>query len=69
MDSVRWKNGSRLISLGGVALVAQLVIFQNSLGIVGDPGVSGVTEDVVSGGLLLVATVCLAVGVFLSLRD
>ncbi|KDE56624.1 hypothetical protein EL22_25935 [Halostagnicola sp. A56] len=69
MDSIRGKNGSRLISIGGVALVAQLVIFQNSLGVVEDPGVTGITEDVLSAGLLLVATVCLAVGVFLRLRD
>lgn len=62
-------NGRLLLKLGGLALVIQLIVFQNSLGILADPGVSGLSENVLSGGLLFIAVVCLVGGLYLSQRD
>ncbi|PCR90428.1 hypothetical protein CP557_07755 [Natrinema ejinorense] len=69
MNDTQNRSGEQLlIGVGGLALVIQLVVFQNSLGIVSNPGVSGTLGDIVSGGLLLVAVVCLAGGVYLRQR-
>lgn len=54
-----------LTAIGSLALVFQLIVFQNSLGIVEDPGVSGTLRDVLSGGLLLLAAGCLTGGLYL----
>ncbi|RLM41491.1 hypothetical protein D3D01_22000 [Haloarcula sp. Atlit-7R] len=58
-----------LIPIGGLALVVQSIVFESTFEIVADPGVSGSLRGVLSGGLLLVATVCLFNGVYLRLRD
>ncbi|WP_082230777.1 hypothetical protein [Haloprofundus marisrubri] len=58
-------NSQLFIAIGGLALVLQSVVFESTFGIVESPGVSGVLRDVLSGGLLLVATVCLLGGVYL----
>ena len=58
-----------LIPIGGLALVFQSIVFEGTFGLVESPGVSGILRDVLSGGLLLVATVCLFGGVYLRLRD
>ncbi len=58
-----------LIPIGGLALVVQSIVFEGTFEIVEGPGVSGSIRDVLSGGLLLVATVCLFTGVYLRLRD
>jgi len=58
-----------LIPIGGLALVVQSIVFESTFEIVADPGVSGSLRGVLSGGLLLVATVCLFSGVYLRLRD
>ncbi|SER36721.1 hypothetical protein SAMN04489841_3647 [Natrinema salaciae] len=57
-----------LIRVGGLAFVIQLIVFQNSLGVMSSPGVSGTLRDILSGGLLLVAVVCLVGGVYLRQR-
>mgnify|MGYP000109066541 CR=1 FL=1 len=57
-----------LIPIGGLALVFQSIAFEGTFGLIEHPGVSGVLRDVLSGGLLLVATVCLFGGVYLRLR-
>jgi len=57
-----------LISIGGLALVSQSVVFEGAFGLVTDPGVSGGLRDVLSGGLLLVSTICLFGGVYLQIR-
>lgn len=62
------RNLRLLISVGGLALVIQSVVFQGTFGIVENPGVSGALRDVLSGGLLLVATIFLFSGVYLRLR-
>ncbi len=54
-----------LISIGGLALVTQSVVFEGTFGLVANPGVSGGLRDILSGGLLLVATGCLFGGVYL----
>lgn len=70
MSNIRNVSNTRLlIVLGGSALVIQLLMFQNSFGIVENPGVSGLLRDVLSGGLLLVAVVCLVGGLYLRQRD
>ena len=61
-------NGRLLLTLGGFALVIHLVVFQNSLGIVADPGVSGLSENILSGGLLVMAVVCFVGGLYLTQR-
>ncbi|AHB65206.1 hypothetical protein HISP_03990 [Haloarcula hispanica N601] len=58
-----------LIPIGGLALVIQSIAFESTFEIVESPGVSGTLRDVLSGGLLLVATVCLFGGVYLRLRE
>lgn len=58
-----------LIPIGGLALVLQSIAFEGTFGLVERPGVSGLLRDVLSGGLLLVATVCLFGGVYLRLHD
>ncbi|WP_083893841.1 hypothetical protein [Halovivax asiaticus] len=62
------RNLRLLLSIGGLALVIQSVVFQGTFGIVESPGVSGVLRNVLSGGLLLVATIFLFSGVYLRLR-
>ncbi|WP_276253236.1 hypothetical protein [Halomontanus rarus] len=63
------RRGRLLIGLGGLALVVQLIVFQNSLGIVENPGVSGMLRDILSGVLLLVAVIFLVGGVYLRQRS
>mgnify|MGYP006299483689 CR=1 FL=1 len=54
-----------LLSGGSLLLVVQLVVFQQAFALVESPGVSGTLRDVLSGGLLLVATVAIASGAYL----
>ncbi len=66
MNHIQDVSSGRLVTgIGGLALVVQLIVFESSFGIVTDPGVSGVFRDVLSGGLLLVALVCLLGSVYL----
>lgn len=61
MSSTRDIHTERLLTaIGSLALVVQLIVFQNSLGIVENPGVSGALRDVLSVGLLFLAVACLA---------
>jgi hypothetical protein len=46
-------------------LVFQLIVFQRAFDIVENPGVSGTLEDVIGGGLLLIATICIVSGAYL----
>lgn len=62
------RRGGLLIRVGSVVLVFQLIVFQRAFGLVERPGVSGTLRDVVSGGLLVIATVCIGIGVFLRYR-
>lgn len=65
MDWIRNIRGELLIRIGSLVLVVQLIVFQRAFGIVENPGVAGTSRDVVSGGLLLIATVCVGTGVYL----
>ncbi|ADQ65765.1 hypothetical protein ELS19_14615 [Halogeometricum borinquense] len=65
MNTIQDGSRARLLRvIGGLALVVQSIVFESTFGIVTDPGVSGILRDVLSGGLLLVASVCLLVGVY-----
>lgn len=57
-----------LMRVGGVTLFLELVFFEGSFGYVESPGVTGLLEDVLRGGLLLLAVVCLGSGVYLHRR-
>ncbi|ELY34554.1 hypothetical protein C498_05481 [Haloferax volcanii DS2] len=57
-----------LMSIGGLALVSQSVVFEGAFGLVTNPGVSGGLRDVLSGGLLLVSMVCFFSGIYLQIR-
>ncbi len=57
-----------LMSIGGLALVIQSVVFEGAFGLVTNPGVSGGLQDVLNGGLLFVSTVCSFSGVYLQIR-
>ncbi|SDE77297.1 hypothetical protein [Halorientalis regularis] len=54
-----------LVSGGSLLLVFQLIVFQRAFDIVENPGVSGTLEDLISGGLLLIATTCIVSGAYL----
>ena len=62
------RHGGVLIRAGSIVLVFQLIVFQRAFGLVESPGVSGTLRDVVSGGLLLIAAVCIGSGVYLRYR-
>ncbi|QCQ76342.1 hypothetical protein E6P09_14070 [Haloferax mediterranei ATCC 33500] len=70
MSRIQNVSNARLLTvLGGSALVIQLLVFQNSFGIVENTGVSGLLRDVLSGGLLFVAVGCLVGRLYLRHRD
>jgi hypothetical protein len=54
-----------LVSGGSLLLVFQLIVFQRAFNIVENPGVSGTLRGVISGGLLLIATICIGSGAYL----
>jgi hypothetical protein len=54
-----------LVSGGSLLLVFQLIVFQGAFNIVETPGVSGRLRGVISGGLLLIATICIGGGAYL----
>ena len=54
-----------LIRLGSLVLVFQLIVFQQAFDIIENPGVEGTLREVVSGGLSLIAAICLVSGVWL----
>jgi len=54
-----------LVSGGSLLLVFQLIVFQRAFSIVENPGVSGTLRGVLSGGLLLIATICIGSGAYL----
>jgi len=53
-----------LISGGSLLLVSQLIMFQSAFDIV-EPPRPGTLRSVLSGGLLLIATLCIASGAYL----
>ena len=52
------------MKLGALALVVQLIIFQNTISGIPDLNISGPTEAVLSGVLLAVAIICLCSGLY-----
>ncbi|RXK47018.1 hypothetical protein EAF64_17930 [Halorientalis pallida] len=54
-----------LVSGGSLLLVFQLTVFQQAFNIVENPRVSGSLRGVLSGGLLLIATICIGSGAYL----
>jgi acid phosphatase family membrane protein YuiD len=70
MSGIRAVHTERILTvIGSLALVFQLIVFQDSLGVVKSPGVSGTLRDVLSGGLLLVAVCCLAGGLYVRWKN
>jgi len=54
-----------LVSSGSLLLVFQLIVFQQAFSLVENPGITGTLRDIISGGLLLVATICITSGAYL----
>lgn len=54
-----------LVSGGSLLLVCQLIVFQRAFNIVQSPGVSGMLRDIIGGGMLLIATICIVIGAYL----
>ncbi len=61
----RSSKSQLLVSGGSLLLVFQLIVFQQAFNIVEHPGVSGTLRNVLSGGLLLIATICIGSGAYL----
>jgi hypothetical protein len=61
----RSSKSQLLVSGGSLLLVFQLIVFQRAFNIVENPGFSGRLRGVISGGLLLVATICIGSGAYL----
>ncbi|OYR41890.1 hypothetical protein DJ82_04045 [Halorubrum sp. Ib24] len=61
----RSSKSQLLVSGGSLLLVFQLIVFQQAFNIVANPGVSGTLRNVFSGGLLLIATICIGSGAYL----
>jgi len=61
----RSSKSQLLVSGGSLLLVFQLIVFQGAFNIVKNPGVSGRLGGVLSGGLLLIATICIGSGAYL----
>ncbi|TKX50300.1 hypothetical protein EXE49_06790 [Halorubrum sp. ASP121] len=61
----RSSKSQLLVSGGSLLLVFQLIVFQGAFNIVETPEVSGRLRGVLSGGLLLIATICVGSGAYL----
>ena len=55
----RSSKSQLLVSGGSLLLVFQLIVFQGAFKIVENSGFSGTLRGVLSGGLLLIATICI----------
>jgi len=58
-----------LPKVGGVALVAYLLAFEGSFGLVADQPLSGPAGDVVGAGLLVLSVLCFVAYFALSFRE
>lgn len=66
MSSVQDLPKPRLLfMLGGLALVVELVVFENSLGLLQAPIFTSLFSDILKGILLLLSVVSISAGIYL----